>query len=244
MEWIQMLTSVLEINKAFDETLKKSIPYLIFPHRDYRERLVDLLTGFCQYHRENNELAFIERYNTIHNFLNDCETDGFDTFTALNIHYLATHQKSLHQIHFDTENRLRALEADVSALKRRRPFSSMKKEEEEVVDTSSELPVVDEIPEPIDPNMMTSEQKTTVLINTLKSNYKPLSTLSISKISSLTVKEVENRIHRMIKNSSVIKLQLMRQRRNATGVEKSVKTNHYIWKDNIPADGIIPEPDE
>ncbi len=240
-----MLTSVLEINKAFDETLKKSIPYLIFPHRDYRERLVDLLNGFCQYHRENNQLAFTERYNTIHNFLSECETDGFDTFTTLNIHYLATHQMSLHQIHYNTEIRLRALESDVDNLKKSRKIST--KKIDKVVKPVPEIPVIEVITETTGHKERTSEEKSEALINLLKSSFKPLSSNSISNKLGLTNTEIQNRIPRLKRNNSIVvikgKAKSLMKRADQKFMHSS-SINYYIWKDNIPADGIIPDPDD
>lgn len=235
MGLVTMLTSTLEMDRAFDNTLKRAIPYLIFAPHDYRDRLVELMNGFCQFYREKNQIAFPERNNTINTLLDLFETSGFDQSTDLNIYYLTGSQQSILELFQSMNQRLRKLETEVNTLKIKMKEKKTPKEE-----------VIEDVSEIVDPKKMTPEQKTDALINLLKSSEKPINSLFISKKICLTSVDIQNRIPRLEKKNLVKHITRMGQvpiLRDRVVKYQNRKLLYYIWKDNIPPEG-IPEPDE
>jgi hypothetical protein len=101
-----MLESKYDLDNGFDLVIKKSIPFLIYAPTEYREKLVELLKGFCHSYTEREEITFRVRYESICKLL---ETE-FDQLTGCNIHYFSYQTIPLEQSIRDLNKRVTELE--------------------------------------------------------------------------------------------------------------------------------------
>ena len=102
-----MLLSKYDMDRPHDEILKRALPYLIFPPKEFRDMLAEQLDSLCQYYRDKNDMAYPDRYKHINEVL-DCAS--FDESTALKIHYFEYDQYTVHESLRRIEQRLFRLE--------------------------------------------------------------------------------------------------------------------------------------
>lgn len=110
-----MLKSWINFDRDFDDVVKRSYPYLIFPSQEFRDELAEQLDSLCQYYRERNEAALPGKIKKIKEMLDNAL---FDDMTQLKIHYFELDQATTDEKFRKIEERLSKLETHQRSLKK------------------------------------------------------------------------------------------------------------------------------
>lgn len=103
-----MLISKYDMERPHDEILKRALPYLIFPPKEFRDALAEHLDSLCQYYRDKNDEAYSSRYTCINIMLDQAR---FDEHTEFKIHNLDYNQRTVYESLKKIEERLVRLES-------------------------------------------------------------------------------------------------------------------------------------
>lgn len=106
---ISVLAHFYDLDRAFDRVLNRSLPYLIFPPKEFRVELGDKIGSLYQYYRETNSTAFSEQRNLIEQIITSA---AFDDITERKISNFTQHQQPLDKTLSDLDERVAKLEGD------------------------------------------------------------------------------------------------------------------------------------
>lgn len=104
---ISVLVHSYDLDRAFDYMLKRSIPYLIFPPREFRVELADKIGSLYQYYREGNSTAFSEQRAIVELIITSA---AFDDITERRISTFTQIQHPLDKTLSDLDERVTKLE--------------------------------------------------------------------------------------------------------------------------------------
>lgn len=82
-----MLIHNLDMDRAFDLTIKKTLPFLIFPSDNFKLKLSGMLSSLYQYYSERNEIKFEQLNNDIESMIENACLDSNTDITLFNFKY-------------------------------------------------------------------------------------------------------------------------------------------------------------
>jgi hypothetical protein len=104
---ISVLAHFYDLDRAFDRVLNRSLPYLIFPPKEFRVELGDKIGSLYQYFREGNSTAFSEQRAVVELVLTNAV---FDDITERRISTFTQIQQPLDKTLSDLDERVAKLE--------------------------------------------------------------------------------------------------------------------------------------
>lgn len=219
-----MLTPRYDLDRAFDVTLKRSLPYLIFSSQDFRDKLAEQLDTLCQYYQENNDASFPDRNLAINKMLD--EAPEMDELTELKIHYLESHQKRIDELFWDINSRLSKLEKKTDKRSPDTIDNSVLPAKEVSTDESGisvQQSLVKETPiKPLKPKE--------IVLAFLKSSQGSYSFRDISSKTGLTKEQVSNVLQRVKRAKGPIKWETRKiQTSNGKGKTHLSNVIFYSW---------------
>lgn len=108
-----MLIHKLDMDRAFDLTIKQALPYLIFPSDDFKLKLSGMLSSLYQYYSERNEIKFEQLNNDIELMIENVCLDSSTDITLFNFKY---QQQTLDQVQQRMNERMAKTEAFLSEI--------------------------------------------------------------------------------------------------------------------------------
>lgn len=217
-----MLMSRYDIDRAFDDTIKRSLPYLIFSPQEFRNRLAEQMDTLCHYYQEKNDVSFPGRNEAINKMLD--EAPEMDELTELKIHYLESHQKRIDERFWKIESRLSKLEKNIL---NRNMFHNGQVPVEKHGGSGNKIQQ-----DLIKEKTLKPTNHKEIVLNYLKLTGGSHSIRDISENTELTIKQVSNAIHRLKKNNEKIKRETRNTHQtNKNGITRNVSLSFYSWID-------------
>lgn len=102
-----MLFSKYDMERPYDETLKRVLPYLIFPQNEFKIILAEQLVSFCHFYRDKENIGFSQKYKEINEMLDKA---SFEENVERNIHSFKHEHSTILQSIDDLNKRLTKLE--------------------------------------------------------------------------------------------------------------------------------------
>jgi hypothetical protein len=98
-----MLVHKIDMDRAFDLTIKQTHPYLIFSHDDFKLTLSSMLSSLFQYYSESNEIKFEELNGKIEKMLSEVQLDSHNDNRVYDFKH---RQMTLDQAHREINKRM------------------------------------------------------------------------------------------------------------------------------------------
>lgn len=249
-----MLIHKLDMDRAFDLTIKKTHPYLIFSSDELKLTLSGMLSSLYQYYSEGNDIKFDQLNKEIEKTIDETHLDSNTDITSFNFKYqqmtLDQAQKEINKRIIKTEEfleefegvkvRLKKLEA---VLKNEKIVGKLKHEfktesvEKITVNVESEIPktcpqVSNTCSDVFDTSSKCINEPTNVeiVIECIKRSDVPQSIKEIATVTGLKNKQVSMAIINIKKShSDVLKNITFGTREQDEKGKPKIKINTILW---------------